>query len=257
MNSTRYAGSRVLVTGAGRGIGRAVAERFAMAGGHVAAADLDLYSVRALVDELRDRGASAEPLELDVSDAGAMSAAEGQVGGGVDVVVANAGIQGFAKASELTADAWDRVFRVNARGTLLTLQLAARTLNDGGSIVTVASIQAHLPNVLSVDYAASKASVLSLTRSFALELAPRGIRVNAVAPWRIDTELSDYASREVGRLTETSPEETLQRRVATNPLGRAGWPAEVAAAVDFLASSEASYITGECLNVCGGDVMMP
>ena len=81
--------------------------------------------------------------------------------------------------------------------------------------------------------------------------------MNAVAPGRIDTELSDYASREVGRLTETSPEETLQRRVATNPLGRAGSPAEVAAAVDFLASSEASYITGECLNVCGGDVMMP
>ena len=165
----RYAGSRVLVTGAGRGIGRAVAERFAMARGHV---------------------------------------------------VANAGIQGFAKASEVAVDAWDRVFAVNARGTLLTLQLAARILNDGGAVVTVASIQAHLPNVLSVDYAASKAAVLSLTRSFAAELAPRGIRVNAVAPGRIDTELSDYASREVGRLTGASPEETLQRRLAANPLGR-------------------------------------
>jgi len=256
MNSTRYAGSRLLVTGAGRGIGRAVAERFAMAGGHVVAADLDPYSVRALVDDLRDRGASAEPLELDVSDVGVMSAAEHQLVGGVDVVVANAGIQGFAKANELTADAWDRVFKVNARGTLLTLQLASRILNEGGSIVTVASIEAYLPNVLSLDYAASKASVLSLTRSFAVELAPRGIRVNAVAPGRIDTELSDYANREVGQLTGVSPEETLQRRVATNPLGR-GSLAEVAAAVDFLASSEASYITGECLNVCGGDVMMP
>ena len=137
------------------------------------------------------------------------------------------------------------------------MQLAARILNDGGSIVTVASIQAHLPNVFSVDYAASKAAVLSLTRSFAVELAPRGIRVNAVAPGRIDTELSDYASREVGRLTGASPEDTLQRRVAANPLGRSGSPLEVAAAVDFLASPEASYITGECLNVCGGDVMMP
>jgi len=257
MSSTRYAGARVLVTGAGRGIGRALAERFAMAGGHVVAADRDSRNVRALVDELRDRGASAEHLELDVSDPGAMATADHQLLGGVDVVVANAGVQGFAKAGELAADAWDRVLRVNARGTLLTLQLAARILNDGGSIVTVASIQAYLPNVLSVDYAASKAAVLSLTRSFALELAPRGIRVNAVAPGRIDTELSNYASREVGRLTGTTPEETLQRRVAINPLGRSGSPAEVAAAVDFLASSEASYITGECLNVCGGDVMMP
>jgi len=186
-----------------------------------------------------------------------MTAAGHQLVGGVDVVVANAGIQGFAKASEVAVDAWDRVFAVNARGTLLTLQLAARILNDGGAVVTVASIQAHLPNVLSVDYAASKAAVLSLTRSFAAELAPRGIRVNAVAPGRIDTELSDYASREVGRLTGASPEEPLQRRLAANPLGGAGSCAEVAAAVDFLASSEASYITGECLNVCGGDVMMP
>ena len=201
--------------------------------------------VVAVGDELRDRGASAEPLELDVSEPGAMAAADHQLGGGLDVVVANAGIQSFAKASELTAEAWDRVLRVNARGTLLTLQLAARILNDGGSIVTVASIQAHLPNVFSVDYAASKAAVLSLTRSFAVELAPRGIRVNAVAPGRIDTELSDYASREVGRLIETSPEETLQRRVATNPLGRAGWPAEVAAAVRrFQARSSSSSFFG-------------
>jgi len=253
----RYAGSRVLITGAGRGIGRAVAERFAMAGGHVVAADLDPSTVRALADELRGRGASAHPLVLDVSDPDAMAAAGHQLVAGIDVVVANAGIQGFAKASEVAVDAWDRVFAVNARGTLLTLQLAARILNDGGAVVTVASIQAHLPNVLSVDYAASKAAVLSLTRSFAAELAPRGIRVNAVAPGRIDTELSDYASREVGRLTGASPEETLQRRLAANPLGRAGSCAEVAAAVDFLASSEASYITRECLNVCGGDVMMP
>ncbi|MDQ0381189.1 SDR family NAD(P)-dependent oxidoreductase [Amycolatopsis thermophila] len=144
---------------------------------------------------------------------------------------------------------------VNARGTLLTLQLAARCLRDSGAAVAVASIQALLPNPLSADYAASKAAVLSLTRSFAAELAPRGIRVNAVAPGRIDTALSDYGSAEVGRLTGQDAGETLARRLATNPLGRIGRADEVAAAVAFLASDDASYITGECLNVCGGDVM--
>ena len=97
--------------------------------------------------------------------------------------------------------------------------------------------------------------MLSLTRSFAAELAPRGIRVNAVAPGRIDTELSDYSNAELSRITGQDTTEVLQRRISTNPLGRTGRADEVAAAVAFLASDDASYITGECLKVCGGDVM--
>jgi NAD(P)-dependent dehydrogenase (short-subunit alcohol dehydrogenase family) len=176
--------------------------------------------------------------------------------GRLDVVVANAGIQTFAPAVELSSSDWDRVLAVNARGTLLTLQLAARCLASGGAVVTMASIMGRLPNPLSVHYAASKAAVLSVTKSFAAELAPRGIRVNAVAPGRIDTPLSDYANVELGRITGQDAEEALRRRVATNPLGRTGRPEEVAAAVAFLASDDASYITGECVNVCGGDVMV-
>jgi NAD(P)-dependent dehydrogenase (short-subunit alcohol dehydrogenase family) len=248
---------RVLVTGAARGIGRAIAERFARDGAPVLVSDVNLVAAREVATQLTTAGASAVALALDVADPDAQEAARERLGGGFATVVANAGIQGFARATELTAAAWDRVLRINARGTLLTLQTAAAILDDGGSVVTVASIQALLPNPLSADYAASKAAVLSLTRTFAAQLAPRGIRVNAVAPGRIDTELSDYAGREVGRLTGTSPEDALAERIATNPLGRTGTPAEVAAAVAFLASSEASYITGECLNVCGGDVMMP
>jgi NAD(P)-dependent dehydrogenase (short-subunit alcohol dehydrogenase family) len=246
----RFDGKRVLVTGGGRGIGRAVVERFAAEGAEVLVADVDAAQAEVVAEALRDKGLGAEAVVLDVADPASFPDP-----GPLDVVVANAGIQTFAPASELTTADWDRVLDINARGTLLTLQLAARRLRAGGAAVTVASIQALLPNPLSANYAASKAAVLSLTRSFAAELAPRGIRVNAVAPGRIDTALSDYGSEEVGRITGQDATETLERRLATNPLGRIGRPEEVAAAVAFLASDDASYITGECVNVCGGDVM--
>ncbi|GHH88329.1 3-ketoacyl-ACP reductase [Streptomyces sulfonofaciens] len=252
--AARFAGKRALVTGGARGIGRAVVGRLAAEGAEVVVADLDAAQAAAVAAGLRDEGHSAEPLPLDVGDPTAFERA-GERCGTLDIVVANAGIQTFAPASELGASDWDRVVDINARGTLLTLQLAARHLAEGGTAITIASIQALLPNALSANYAASKAAVLSLTKSFAAELAPRGIRVNAVAPGRIDTGLSDYASSEVGRITRQDAAETLERRLAANPLGRIGRPEEVAAVVAFLASDDASYITGECVNVCGGDVM--
>lgn len=247
----RFAGKRALVTGGGRGIGRAIAERLAAEDADVLVADVDDVQAETLAAQLRDKGHGAEALHLDVGDPASFADVDRRL----DIVVANAGIQTFAPATELTVADWDRVLDINARGTLLTLQLAARCLGEGGAVVTVASIQALLPNALSANYAASKAAVLSLTKSFAAELAPRGIRVNAVAPGRIDTALSDFGSAEVGRITGQDAVETLERRLATNPLGRIGRPEEVAAAVAFLASDDASYITGECVKVCGGDVM--
>lgn len=255
MPTCRFVGKRALVTGAGRGIGRAIAERLAAERAEVVIADNDYDKAEETAAALKDEGWAAAALRLDVADPSMVQAA-GDVLGRLDVVVANAGIQTFAHASELRLDDWERVLGVNARGVLLTLQLAAHCLGPGGSVVTIASIQAFLPNPLSANYAASKAAVLSLTKSFAAELAPRGIRVNAVAPGRIGTRLSDYASAEVGRLTGQDAGETIKRRAAANPLGRIGRPDEVAAAVAFLASADASYITGECLNVCGGDVML-
>ncbi|MEV0068148.1 SDR family NAD(P)-dependent oxidoreductase [Amycolatopsis sp. NPDC050768] len=247
----RFTGKRALVTGGGRGIGRAIVERLAAEDAAVVVADVDLAHARSAAEALRDKGFTVEARTLDVGDPASFASFDERL----DVLVANAGIQTFAPASELTVADWDRVLDVNARGTLLTLQLAARCLREGGAAVTVASIQALLPNALSANYAASKAAVLSLTKSFAAELAPRGIRVNAVAPGRIDTALSDFGSEQVGRITGQDAAEALQRRLSTNPLGRIGRPDEVAAAVAFLASDDASYITGECVNVCGGDVM--
>jgi NAD(P)-dependent dehydrogenase (short-subunit alcohol dehydrogenase family) len=250
MTSPRFTGKRALVTGAARGIGRAIAERLIAEGAEVILADLDDVETKTVASAI----GAAEALRLDVSDPSTVASTATTVGE-LDIVVANAGIQTFAPASELDTADWDRVLDVNARGTLLTLQLAARTLNPNGAAVTVASIQALLPNILSAHYAASKAAVLSLTRSFAAELAPRGIRVNAVAPGRIETALSDLGSSEVGRITGEDAAEVLEQRLAANPLNRIGRPHEVASVVAFLASNDASYITGECINVCGGDVM--
>jgi NAD(P)-dependent dehydrogenase (short-subunit alcohol dehydrogenase family) len=241
----RFTGKRALVTGGGRGIGRAVVERLAAEGAAVVVADIDAERAARTADVV---GGAALP--LDVTDPAMVESVTDRF----DVVVANAGIQTFAPAAELSVADWDRVLDVNARGTLLTLQLAARCVDPGGAVVTIASIQGLLPNPLSANYAASKAAVLSLTKSFAAALAP--IRVNAVAPGRIDTDLSDYGSAEVGRLTGRDAEETLQQRIATNPLGRIGRPEEIASVVAFLASDDASYVTGECVHVCGGDVMV-
>lgn len=252
--AARFTGKRALVTGGGRGIGRAVVERLATEGADVVVADVDAARAEAVAAVVREKGGAAESVALDVAVPQAFERAGERVGR-LDVVVANAGIQTFAPAGELTVSDWDRVLDVNARGALLTLQLAARSLVDSGCAVALASIQALLPNPLSADYAASKAAVLSLTKTFAAALAPRGIRVNAVAPGRIDTGLSDFASAEVGKITGQAPAEALERRLAANPLGRIGRPDEVTAAVAFLASDDASYITGECVNVCGGDVM--
>jgi NAD(P)-dependent dehydrogenase (short-subunit alcohol dehydrogenase family) len=250
----RFAGKRALVTGGGRGIGQAVVDRLAAEGACVVVTDLDTARADVVAAAVRGTGGMAESLPLDVADPASVHAAAEQAAT-LDVVVANAGVQTFAPASEMSVEDWNRVLEVNARGTMLTLQLAARCLNAGGAAVTIASIMGLLPNPLSANYAASKAAVLSLTRSFAAELAPRGIRVNAVAPGRIDTELSDYSNTELGRITGQDATEILQRRISTNPLGRTGRADEVAAAVAFLASDDASYITGECLKVCGGDVM--
>ncbi|MFI5614050.1 SDR family NAD(P)-dependent oxidoreductase [Amycolatopsis sp. NPDC051903] len=254
MSETSFTDRRVLITGAGRGIGLATARRFASFGADVLIADVDEDLAAAAAHAVLADGGKAEAFPLDVTSAETMATAGDRVGS-LDVVVANAGIQLFGPASQLDTQDWDRVLQVNARGTLLTLQFAARCLADGGAIVTLASIQGFLPNALSAHYAASKAAVASLTKSFAAELAPRGIRVNAVAPGRIATGMSDHADAEIGRLTGQGAESALERRIKDNPLGRLGRPEEVAAAITFLASPDASYITGECLKVCGGDLM--
>jgi NAD(P)-dependent dehydrogenase (short-subunit alcohol dehydrogenase family) len=171
-------------------------------------------------------------------------------------LVCNAGVQTFAGALDVVTDDWDRVLAINARGTFLGLQEAGRVMPDGAAIVSIASIQGRLAAPNYAHYAASKAAILSLTKSFAMVLAPRRIRVNSVAPGIIETPLWDEADRQLSRLQQAEPGVARAQRIAAVPLGRAGRPEDVAAAVSFLLSDDASYITGECIHVCGGDVML-
>jgi NAD(P)-dependent dehydrogenase (short-subunit alcohol dehydrogenase family) len=255
-------GRVALITGAGGGIGRAIAGRLALEGALVIAADQVRETAADTAGAIAASGRPAEPLGLDITSEDELRRvipfAVDRFGRSLDVVVACAGVQTFADILELPLADWDRIFDVNARGTFLTMRMATDAMKDGrgGAIVTIASIQARLGSRYYAHYSASKAAVLSLTKSFAVALAPMGIRVNAVAPGIVDTDLWRKADTELARMQGLEPGEPRRRRVAQVPLGRPGTPDDVAAAVAFLASRDAAYITGECIHVCGGDLML-
>jgi len=256
-----FAGRVAAVTGAGGAIGRAICSRLALEGATVIAIDRTIELADATRRVIEDAGGSAGALAVDllVPDdiARIVPFSKDQFGRAPEILICCAGIQTFADVFDLTIEDWDRVFDVNARGTFLTMRAVSPAMQQAGqgTIVTVASIQGRLGNRYYAHYAASKAAVLSLTRSFAVALAPDRIRVNAVAPGIVDTEMWRAADRELARIRGVAPGEPRRQRIEQVPLGRPGTPDDVASAVAFLASDDASYITGECVHVCGGDVM--
>ena len=239
----RLSGKIAIVTGATRGIGRACALALAREGADVLVAGRDTDAGAGVCAEITALGRHARFHAAELSQA---SAARGVVEaalaeyGTLDVLVNNAGIFERAPVLDLDEDGWDRVMNVNLRGAFFCAQAAARAmLGRGGAIVNVASDAAWSGGINPcAHYAASKAGLVSITRSMAKELAGHGIRVNALAPGMIDTDMGGEAGAALGGLQI--------------PLGRYGTPDEVAAAVAFLASSEASYITGAVLNMSGG-----
>ncbi|MCC5951896.1 MAG: SDR family oxidoreductase [Acidimicrobiia bacterium] len=241
----------LLVTGAGRGIGAEIARAAAAAGWTVGVLDRDGSAAASVAEEL---GADAVPLEADGSDAAAVEAALDRLAEATgqpapDALVCNAGIVRFGPLLDLAADDWSDVVDVNLTGTFVVARAVARRLvvsGRPGSIVTVTSMNGVAPGPNAGAYGATKAAVARLSQQMALEWAGHGIRVNAVAPGLIDAGMSEpiYADDDVRR-----------RRSEAVPLGRLGTGAEVAAAVLFLLSDDAAYITGTELLVDGGVTM--
>jgi NAD(P)-dependent dehydrogenase (short-subunit alcohol dehydrogenase family) len=247
-----------IVTGAGNGIGKAIALALAGAGAHVAAVDVDGGAAKVTADAATSRGPRSLALDTDVGDLAAidrMVARVTEAFGRVDVLVNNAGVTRRAYIMDLTEQDWDRIMRVNAKGVFFCLQRVAREMipRRSGAIINIASIAGKgYAGTSNAIYAASKGSVISLTRTAALQLARHDINVNAICPGITVTALSEANVAVRARDEGLSLEEMKRRRNAVIPLGRPNDPEDLAALAVFLASPGARNITGQSFNVDGG-----
>ncbi len=238
-----------VVTGAGRGIGRAIALKLAAHGADIAAVDLKTEFVQETVAEVQKLGRKAWAVGANVSEAASVEAAVAQImqeAGRVDILVNNAGITKDGLMMRMSEADWDAVLDINLKGTFLFTKELCRSFlkQKSGRIVNIASVIGLMGNAGQCNYAASKAGVIGLTKSCAKEFASRGITVNAIAPGFIQTAMTDKLSAE--------QKETITKLI---PLASLGQPEDVAEAVLFFAGPGARYVTGQVLPVDGGLVM--
>ncbi len=243
-----------LITGAGQGIGRAVALRLAQDGLAVALVDINPATLAEVESEIQGAGGEAFPLVADLSQLAEVRRVIDRAAewGLLSVLVNNAGRLMTQPFLEVTEENWDATFALDLKTVFFAMQFAARHLPQGGRIVNIASISGRVGRADQAPYAAAKAGVISLTRSAALALAPQGITVNAVCPGVVDTPLTRRIHEDRARHLGITPEESLERILARIPLGRLETAADVAGVVSFLCSADSAYITGQALNVCGG-----
>jgi meso-butanediol dehydrogenase / (S,S)-butanediol dehydrogenase / diacetyl reductase len=248
-----------LVTGAGRGIGRAVALYFARAGANVCVADIDRNGAERVADEIRQLGRQAVAVGGDVgSDGGrrAMVAATERDLGPIDVLINNAGIMQVVGLYELTEADWDRMLNINAKAVFFLSQLVLPGMisRKKGAVISLASAAGKAASGVNyLHYNVAKAAVIAMTKTMSQEVAHQGVRVNCVCPGIIDTDMWAQIDRDQGQQRMGLGErELFNRRLESVPMGRAGTVEDVAKVILFLASPLAGYMTGQSINITGG-----
>ncbi len=253
-------GQVALVTGAGQGIGRAIALRLAQDGMDVVVADLRGDLAETVAEELQQIGVRALPLTIDVASSGdrqRMIAETLTTFNRLDVLVNNAGIQRIALPLDVTEQHWDSVMNINAKAVYFCCieALQYMTVQQKGRIVNMSSAAGKLASTIYHPiYNISKAAVIAMTKTLAQAYATTGVRVNAVCPGIVNTPMQDLIDSEFSRLTGNPPEQIRAERLSRVPLGRIEQPEEVAAVVSFLVGPDSRYMTGQALNVTGGMV---
>ena len=237
------------VTGGAQGIGRTISEELARIGAHVVLGDVNLEGAQATAEAINISGGSASAVKIDVSNATEVREVFDFIikdKKPVDILVNNAGITRDGLMVRMKESDWDLVLDINLKGSFLCSQQAAKQMmkQKSGAIVNIASIVGVMGNFGQANYSASKAGVIGLRKTLAREVASRGIRVNAIAPGFIDTEM-----------TRVLDEEVRQKLIEQIPLARLGLPEDVARCVNFLVSDKSSYITGQVINLNGGMLM--
>jgi 3-oxoacyl-[acyl-carrier protein] reductase len=249
-NSMRFENQVAVVTGAGRGIGHAIAVRLASEGARVASVSRTEGNAQRTADEISaSRADGAKAYAVDVADHAAVQTIGAQIleeFGRVDILVNNAGVTRDGLSMRMSLDDWDTVLNTNLKGAFNFVQALMRPMlkQRSGRIINISSVSGLIGNAGQANYSASKAGLIGLTKSLARELASRGITVNAIAPGLIETDMTGVLSDEI--------RQAILQKI---PLGKLGQPDDIAAAVAYLASAEAKYITGQVLAVDGGMVM--